>query len=132
MNAWPLDEGLIDYVDASYGGPTDENAFAVLNVVANPSFELSGKTVDAAQITPALLSDTLHEADGIESNVATGYHAIEFMLWGGQDLNGHAHGAGNRPWTDFSKGDACTGGHCDRRGAYLSAATDLWCPIFNG
>ena len=30
VNAWPLDEGLIDYVDASYGGPTDENEAAVL------------------------------------------------------------------------------------------------------
>jgi putative iron-regulated protein len=28
VNAWPLDEGLIDYVDASYGGPSDENEFA--------------------------------------------------------------------------------------------------------
>tara|TARA_Y100000815_G_scaffold270604_1_gene295573 strand:- start:194 stop:1456 length:1263 start_codon:yes stop_codon:yes gene_type:complete len=124
VNAWPLDEGLIDYVDGSYGGPTDENAFAVLNVVANPGFTLSGKSIDAAEITPALLADTLHEADGIESNVATGYHAIEFLLWG-QDLNGHAHGAGNRPWTDYATGDACTGGNCDRRAAYLQAATDL-------
>ena len=24
VNAWPLDEGLIDYVDAGYGGATDE------------------------------------------------------------------------------------------------------------
>ena len=124
VNAWPLDEGLIDYVDAGYGGPTDENAFASLNVVANPSFELSGKSVDAANITPALLSETLHEADGIEANVATGYHAIEFLLWG-QDLNGHAPGAGNRPWTDYATGDVCTGGNCDRRAAYLTAATDL-------
>ena len=38
VNAWPLDEGLIDYVDASYGGPSDENAFAALNVIANPTF----------------------------------------------------------------------------------------------
>ncbi|MFT4916290.1 MAG: putative iron-regulated protein, partial [Yoonia sp.] len=42
VNAWPLDEGLIDYVDTSYGGPSDENAFAALNVVANPQFSLSG------------------------------------------------------------------------------------------
>ncbi|SMC13339.1 Iron-regulated protein A precursor [Roseovarius aestuarii] len=124
VNAWPLDEGLIDYVDTAYGGPSDENAFAALNVVANPRFELSGKAVDAAQITPALLSDTLHEADGIEANVTTGYHAIEFLLWG-QDLNGHAPGAGNRPWTDFAQDDACTGGNCDRRAAYLTAAADL-------
>ncbi|MDE4133835.1 imelysin family protein [Phaeobacter sp. QD34_3] len=124
VNAWPLDEGLIDYVDASYGGPSDENALAALNVIANPSFELSGKTIDTSDITPALLEETLHEADGIEANVATGYHAIEFLLWG-QDLNGTDHGAGNRPWTDYAAGDACTGGNCDRRGAYLKAATDL-------
>ncbi|WP_420584950.1 imelysin family protein [Ruegeria sp.] len=124
VNAWPLDEGLIDYVDASYGGPTDENEFAALNVIANPSFELSGKSIDATEITPELLGETLHEADGIEANVATGYHAIEFLLWG-QDLNGHGAGAGNRPYTDYVQGDACTHGNCDRRGQYLSAATDL-------
>lgn len=71
-----------------------------------------------------MLQDTLHEADGIEANVATGYHAIEFLLWG-QDLNGHGDGAGNRPWTDYAQGEACTGGNCDRRAAYLSAATNL-------
>ncbi|MFL4469061.1 imelysin family protein [Tateyamaria armeniaca] len=124
VNAWPLDEGLIDYVDASYGGPTDENEAAVLNVIANTSFTLSGETVDASTITPALLQETLQEADGIEANVATGYHAIEFLLWG-QDLNGHGAGAGNRPWTDYAAGDACTNGNCERRSAYLTAATDL-------
>ncbi len=124
VNAWPLDEGLIDYVDASYGGPSDENEFAALNVVASPKFTLSGTEIDATQITPALLSDTLHEADGVEANVATGYHAIEFLLWG-QDLNGHGSGAGARPWTDYGMGDDCTNGNCDRRGAYLIAATDL-------
>ena len=124
VNAWPLDEGLIDYVDASYGGATDENEYAVLNVIANPSFTLSGDTIDAAEITPALLEGALHEADEVESNVATGYHAIEFLLWG-QDLNGHGPGAGNRPWTDYAQGEACTGGNCDRRGDYLKAATEL-------
>jgi putative iron-regulated protein len=56
--------------------------------------------------------------------VATGYHAIEFLLWG-QDLNGHGDGAGDRPWTDYAQGADCTGGNCDRRAAYLAAATDL-------
>lgn len=124
VNAWPLDEGLIDYVDASYGGPSDENTLAVLNVVANPSFELSGKSIDAHKITPALLEESLHEADGVEANVATGYHAIEFLLWG-QDLNGTDHGAGARSWTDYAAGETCTNDNCDRRGAYLKAATDL-------
>lgn len=124
VNAWPLDEGLIDYVDASYGGPTEENTLAALNVIANPGFELSGKVIDAAKITPELLEGALHEADGVEANVATGYHAIEFLLWG-QDLKGTEHGAGDRPWTDYAQGDACTGGNCIRRGEYLQAATDL-------
>lgn len=78
VNAWPLDEGLIDYVDPSYGGATDENEYAVLNVIANKKFTIAGQEVDATVITPALLSDTLQEADAVEANVATGYHAIEF------------------------------------------------------
>jgi putative iron-regulated protein len=124
VNAWPLDEGLIDYVDASYGGPTDENALAALNVIANPKITLSGAMVDASKITTVLLEETLQEADEVEANVATGYHAIEFLLWG-QDLKGTEHGAGERPWTDYAAGDACTGGNCDRRGEYLKAATEL-------
>ena len=31
------------------------------------------------------LENKLHEIGGNEANVATGYHAIEFLLWG-QDL----------------------------------------------
>ncbi len=122
VNAWPLDEGLIDYTAADYGN--EENQLATLNVIATPKFTLSGREIDASTITPALIAETLHEADGIEANVASGYHAIEFLLWG-QDLNGTEPGAGARPYTDFAKGDACTGGNCDRRAAYLQAATDL-------
>jgi putative iron-regulated protein len=122
VNSWPLDEGLIDYVSADYGN--EENALATLNVIATPKFTLSGAEIDATTITPDLISGTLHEADGIEANVASGYHAIEFMLWG-QDLNGTNPGAGNRPATDFATGEACTNGNCDRRAAYLQSATDL-------
>ena len=127
VNAWPLDEGLIDYVSADGSAPaegTDENPAAGLNVIANPTFTLSGEQIDASDITPELLAGTLHEAGGAEANVATGYHAIEFLLWG-QDLGAYDPGAGERPWTDFASGDACTGGNCDRRGAYLTAAADL-------
>jgi putative iron-regulated protein len=124
VNAWPLDEGLIDYVDPAYGGATDENEYAVLNVIANPAFDLSGHEVDAAEITPALLQETLQEADGVEANVATGYHAVEFLLWG-QDLNGTDAGAGDRPWTDVAAGEGCTHGICDRRADYLRVATGL-------
>ncbi|MDR5652521.1 imelysin family protein [Ruixingdingia sedimenti] len=123
VNAWPLDEGLIDYVAADTA-TNEENALAALNVIATPKFTLSGTEIDATAITPDLISETLHEADGIEANVASGYHAIEFLLWG-QDLNGTAPGAGDRPHTDYVQGEGCTGGNCDRRAAYLVAATDL-------
>jgi len=123
VNAWPLDEGLIDYVAASYGKQSDENPFFTANIIANKTLKLGGKTIDASKITPALLSGTLQEIDGVESNVATGYHAIEFLLWG-QDLNGTGPGAGNRPHTDFDPAN-CTGGNCERRAQYLTAATEL-------
>ncbi len=123
VNAWPLDEGLIDYVERGYVGG-DENPLAQLNVIANPRFTLSGDTIDASVIDAALLQDVLQEAEAVEANVATGYHAVEFLLWG-QDLNGTDAGAGDRPWTDYATGDACTHGNCDRRGAYLSTASAL-------
>lgn len=124
VNAWPLDEGLMDYVDTGYGGPTDENELAALNVVANPVLMIAGVQVDATVITPALIADTLNNADEVDTNVARGYHAIEFFLWG-QDLNGTGPGAGNRPYTDYVVGGGCTNGNCDRRVDYLRAATDL-------
>lgn len=123
VNAWPLDEGLIDYVDKkSYGDSSDENPLYTANVIANTKIRVGKKTIDATKITPKLL-DSLQEAGGVESNVAIGYHAIEFLLWG-QDLNGTGPGAGKRPATDYSTSN-CTNGNCDRRGAYLKAATDL-------
>lgn len=123
VNAWPLDEGLIDYVDSGYGSDSDENPFYTANIVANKTLKVGGVTVDASTIDKKLLAETLHEIDDVEANVATGYHAIEFLLWG-QDLNGTNPGAGNRPVTDFDLNN-CTGGNCDRRRDYLSAATDL-------
>jgi len=123
VNAWPLDEGLIDYVASAYGKSSDDNPYYTANIIANPSMKLGARVIDATKITPTLLAETLHEADKVEANVATGYHAIEFMLWG-QDLNGTGPGAGNRPHTDFDTKN-CTHGNCDRRAQYLNAATNL-------
>jgi putative iron-regulated protein len=123
VNAWPLDEGLIDYVDQGYGTESDENTLYTANVIANPAIEINGEKVDAAKITPELIAGTLQEAGDIEANVASGYHAIEFLLWG-QDLNGTEAGAGNRPYTDYDTKN-CTGGNCERRAEYLAAASDL-------
>jgi putative iron-regulated protein len=124
VNAWPLDEGLIDYVDtAKYGEASDENPLFRANVIANRSIRIGRTQIDAAKIDKALLLK-LHEAQGVEANVATGYHAIEFLLWG-QDLNGTGPGAGNRPASEYVDGAGCTGAHCDRRRAYLTAVTNL-------
>ncbi|HEX8048133.1 imelysin family protein, partial [Rhizobium sp.] len=123
VNSWPLDEGLIDYVDSSYGTESAENPLYAANIIANGKISHAGKTINAKTITWRTLRD-LQEFGGIEANVATGYHAVEFLLWG-QDLNGTGPGAGERPWTDYAKGSACTNAHCDRRAQYLHVATQL-------
>jgi putative iron-regulated protein len=123
VNSWPLDEGLIDYVDAAlYGEESEANPLYIANVIASPEIRIGAEVVDAKEITPEFLNK-LQAADGVEANVATGYHAIEFLLWG-QDLHGTGPGSGERPATDFSS-TACTHGNCDRRAAYLKAATGL-------
>ncbi|MEZ8517138.1 imelysin family protein [Vibrio cyclitrophicus] len=122
LNAWPLDEGLIDYVSSDYQYELG-NEGASANIVANKTFQIGQTTVDATNITPELIAD-LNEIGGSEANVASGYHAIEFLLWG-QDLNGTNSGAGQRAYTDFVVGAECTNGNCDRRGAYLKASAEL-------
>ena len=73
VNAGPLDEGLIDYVDlGAYGFESDENLLFTANVIASDSITFGGQTIDVSAITPDLLAGTLHEADNIEANVATG------------------------------------------------------------
>lgn len=124
VNAWPLDEGLIDYVESnSYGDQSDENENYVSNVIANKLIKINGKNVSTSPITKELIAEKLQEAGGVEANVATGYHAIEFLLWG-QDLNGTDAGAGSRPATDFNISN-CSNGNCERRAEYLKVATDL-------
>ncbi len=122
VNAWPLDEGLIDYVATSYGTDSDENPYYTANVIANSTATIAGQTIDASVINTGLIQ-SLHEIDEVEANVSTGYHAIEFLLWG-QDLNGTGPGAGSRSHTDFDTAN-CTNENCDRRADYLMAATDL-------
>jgi len=98
MNAWPADENYIDYVkgDASAG---------VINQPAK-----------FPRLTPELLL-TLNEKEG-KRNIATGWHPIEFLLWG-QDFS--ATGPGNRPFTDFTP---VAPNHA-RRAEYLRVATTL-------
>ncbi len=99
----------------SYGTEFAENELYVANVIANTSLTIGGKKLDTSKITKELLADKLQEAGGVEANVATGYHAVEFLLWG-QDLNGTGPGNGARPATDFDT-KKCTNGNCARRAA---------------
>jgi len=122
VNAWPLDEGLIDYVDKSYEHALG-NPAASANIIANTEIQVGEEKVDVKDITPEKLA-SLNELGGSEANVATGYHAIEFLLWG-QDLNGTGPGAGARPVSDYLEGKGATGGHNERRRAYLKAVTEL-------
>ncbi|MGO3641192.1 MAG: imelysin family protein, partial [Psychrobacter sp.] len=128
VNAWPLDEALIDYVSDSYEGEYDSQN----NIINSDSITGGSVEQDTSSITPELLAE-MNEIGGSEANVTTGYHAIEFMLWG-QDTNGVSEGAGNRPVTDYAtEAGQCTSGDtvnddasiCERRGEFLTAAAQL-------
>ena len=100
LNAWPLDENYIDYVDGDAGA-------GIINDTA--------ETIDEASL------EALNGVGG-ESNVATGYHAIEFLLWG-QDFSDN--GPGERPHTDYVSGANGTAENQDRRGEYLNVSSAL-------
>ncbi len=128
VNAWPLDEALIDYVSDSYEGEYNSQD----NIINSDSISVGSLKQDTSTITPELLIE-MNEIGGSEANVTTGYHAIEFLLWG-QDNNGVGEGAGMRPVSDYVAVDGqCTSGDtvsteasiCERRGEYLKAATQL-------
>lgn len=97
VNAWPMDEAYVDYVEG------DDDA----GIVNDP---------DAF---PEITADVLLAAneDGGETNISTGWHAIEFLLWG-QDLSDD--GPGRRPLSDYVDAP-----NADRRAAYLTTASEL-------
>lgn len=97
LNAWPMDESYVDYVEGN----------AKAGLINNPKIAITKKNLSA-----------LNERDG-EENIATGWHAIEFMLWG-QDLS--ADGPGDRPYTDFITGKKP---NAERRRLYLQTITSL-------
>lgn len=97
LNAWPMDEA---YVDGVQGKPTS----GIINNRKQP-------------LTKSALAQ-LNERGG-EENIATGWHAIEFMLWG-QDLSDK--GPGDRSFNDFVDGKAS---NADRRRQYLTLVTEM-------
>ncbi len=124
MNAWPLDENMIDYTIDADGKKTSGNIIDTIGKF-NPGGEES-KEVDVSKITVDAITD-LNENGG-DANVATGYHAIEFLLWGqDQDysnfltdkITNGALTSGIRPLKDFT-----TDKNAARRLAYLQAASE--------
>lgn len=97
INAWPLDEAYVDYVQ---GKPK-------AGMVNNPKIK----------ITKAALIKA-NERGG-EENISAGWHAIEFLLWG-QDLS--ETGPGERSFEDYVAGK---GQNAERRARYLTVATEL-------
>ncbi|MFN3201909.1 MAG: imelysin family protein [Bradymonadia bacterium] len=98
LNAWPMDEGYVDYVKGH------AQAGIINDVSKHPTLDLE-------------LVKSANEK-GAEENVSTGYHAIEFLLWG-QDMD--PAGPGKRPATDYVAGV----GNNDRRRTYLKLVTEL-------
>jgi putative iron-regulated protein len=95
LNAWPVDEAGIDSVRGD----------ATAGIIHERETPITRETL------------VRRNARDDESAVTTGYHAIEFLLWG-QDLA--ADGPGDRPVDDF-----VGAGPPARRRAYLKVATDL-------
>ncbi|HEX7131471.1 MAG TPA: imelysin family protein [Iamia sp.] len=97
INAWPMDEAYVDYT-------TDD-----------PEAGLVADTETLPEITEETI--TAVNEEGGETNISTGWHAIEFLLWG-QDLS--EDGPGARPVTDYTDDP-----NAERRGQYLSALAHL-------
>ena len=121
VNAWPIDEGLIDYVNLETYEYDSSNKYALENIIAGTDV-IDITFLEAIREGKDYKDAPMHfmGAADIESNVVTGYHAIEFLLWG-QDLNQSPNSAGTRSHTDYLQGDNCTNGNCQRRGQYLNA-----------
>ena len=97
LNSWPLDEGYIDYVKG------------------NPNAGIINNPTEFPVIDSELLI-SLNELDG-EKNISTGYHAIEFLLWG-QDF--YTDGPGQRSYTDYVDAP-----NAARRIQYLNVVADM-------
>jgi putative iron-regulated protein len=106
INSWPLDEAYIDYVVGTGGK------------------NVSGGIINDVDAFPTIDAETLAAANATESetSISTGYHAIEFLLWG-QDLS--VDGPGAREYTDYIPGDTVESTNAERRGEYLAAVSKL-------
>lgn len=111
LNAWPIDESYIDYVAA--GTEPYAGTYGAGSIINNTSI-----TIDIATLTdPNTFGGNESQND---KSISTGWHAIEFLLWG-QDNSAPADNiTGQRPFTDYT-----TATNADRRKQYLNVVTQL-------
>lgn len=147
INAWPLGEALIDYVQTAAEG---DFGVAQVGVTANSAGISEGGAVTGEDTTENIIATTgiTINADLVantatandEHDVIAGYHAIEFMLWG-QDLNANlgittgadredavksymlSHG-GQRPLSDFDYDELNDNSLEDRRHQFMEVVVD--------
>lgn len=110
LNAWPLDESYIDYVIEPANGEMESEG---TNIINSPE--------EFPEIDTQMIA-SLNEQGG-ETNVSSGYHAVEFLLWG-QDLS-DGPGGGERPYTDYVTGRNGTNDNQERRARYLNETAAL-------
>lgn len=119
VNAWPMDEGLIDYVGAGYVFHAG-NPHAQENLIASRRITIDDEAIEELMSGQDPKAGPLTQISDIETNVTKGFHAIEFLLWG-QDQEREGKGCGTRPYTDYVLGEGCTNGSCNKRRVYLSS-----------
>ena len=124
LNSWPLDENMIDYTTNANNERTSGNIIDTEGLFTPGGEDVTA--VDVTTLTPEVLGAL--NTNGGDANVAAGYHAIEFMLWGqDQDYNNMiedtisngAMTAGQRPLTDFTADKLA-----ERRLTYLNAVAE--------
>jgi putative iron-regulated protein len=99
VNTWPIDENYVE----SAGSTAPPGIVENLGAYPDLSLELLTK---------------LNGKDG-ETSISTGYHVIEFLLWG---RDTRPSGPGDRPYTDYV---AQKSAQAARRGQYLSRSAEL-------
>ena len=100
INAWPLDESYIDYVRGN---------------------EQSG-IINNSKDYPKINKGTVLKLNeqGAETNISTGFHAVEFLLWGQDQEDTSLKTPGDRSFKDFTDAP-----NAERRAAYLKITIDL-------
>lgn len=102
LNSWPLDEAYIDYTSDQHGVVDESSGIVNRPDLLDPISESGLEQLNA---------------EGGDENISTGYHAVEFLLWG-QALK--PVGPGERPASDYSKRGPRQ--NAERRAAYLEIA----------